>query len=176
MKLCWVFITVSNCKRHTQMDSGMNFSTFLFMHMKKDVRNCSWLMNFYISEQNTSSWDVARNVTDPRAVPHHIEKIIHFDCKHIPSRLLLSELVSRQGCVRLYSVEEGQNYETSGQLLCSPVLNDSYFTFRDSCAIWLIILIWRYQMDKKWMTILHRVVKNTQSVFVTFWLNPSWIV
>lgn len=85
-------------------------------------------MNFSISEQNTNLWDVARNITDLRAVLHHIEKIIHFDCKHIPNRLLLSELVSQQGCVRLYNVEEGQNCETSGQLLCSPVLNDSYFS------------------------------------------------
>lgn len=141
---CWSNQTQLKPIQRTQ---NINFSSLLNFNS----RNCSWLMSFYISEQKTYEV-LPENITDLRMDLHHTEKIMHLDCKHIPCRILLSELVSRSA--RLYTtvscwkrvkiLKHLDNY-------CSPGFWATIMWWqRGVCSIWLVTLVWRFYLNKKW--------------------------
>lgn len=127
-------------------------------------------------------------ITDLRTVLRHAEKIMHFDCKHIPSRFLLSELVSQSA--RLYTaVSCWKRVKTMKHLdnYCSPGFWTTimWLWHGEVCAIWLVILVWGSHLDKQlqkktWLRCTQCLgicnQHRTPWSLVIFWQNPSEIV
>lgn len=93
-----------------------------------------------------------QKTSDLRAALHHIEKITHFDCKHIPSRFLLGELVSQSE--RLYTaVSCWKRVKIMKHLdnYCSPGFWTTimWLWHGQVCAIRVVILVWGFHLVKK---------------------------
>lgn len=94
--------------------------------MKTHILNGSWLVNFHIREQK-NLWDVARrhhwseNCTSPYWKDYTLWLQTY-------SQQVFVEWISQSISKAVYScimLKEGQNYETSGQLLLSRLLNNN---------------------------------------------------